>query len=61
MEKKKYLATKEVMELLGVSRKTIYNYVQRKFLKPIKLSPVKMLFDIDDIIKTFENLKRGRE
>jgi len=48
MEKKKYLTTKEAVELLGVSS----NYIQRGLLKPIKLSPVKMLFNIDDIIKT---------
>ena len=58
MQNKKYLTTKEVMKLLGVSRKTIYNYVQRGLLKPIKLSPVKLLFDIEDIIKTLESLKR---
>jgi len=58
MQNKKYLTTKEVMKLLGVSRKTIYNYVQRGILKPIKLSPVKLLFDIEDIIKSLESLKR---
>ena len=58
MQNKKYLTTKEVMKLLGVSRKTIYNYVQRGLLKPIKLSPVKLLFDIEDIIESLESLKR---
>jgi len=58
MQNKKYLTTKEVMKLLGVSRKTIYNYVQRGILKPIKLSSVKLLFDIEDIIVSLESLKR---
>ena len=61
MQNKKYLTTKEVMKLLGVSRKTIYNYVQRGLLKPIKLSPVKLLFDIEDIIKTLESIKRRKK
>jgi len=61
MQNKKYLTTKEVMKLLGVSRKTVYNYIQRGILKPIKLSPVKLLFDIEDIIKTLESIKRRKK
>ena len=54
---KRYYRAKEVAKYLGVSHTTIWNYVNRGLLTPIKLSEHATVFDIKEIEVLIENSK----
>jgi len=60
MSELKLLTTKEVLEILRISRKSLYNYVRKGYLTPIKFSPVKQVFDYGEITKLIERLKQRK-
>ena len=43
-EAEKMITTKEVCNMLGVSRRTLFNYVQEGKLKPVQYSPRKIRY-----------------
>jgi len=60
MSELKLLTIEEVMDLLKIRRKTVYNYIQRGLLRPIRISSKKVMFDKRDIEAVIEKLKEGR-
>lgn len=48
MEKKSLLSVKNIMETLNVSRRTIYHWIQKKILTPVRIGGV-IRFHPDDI------------
>lgn len=57
-QKTEFLSTKEVQELLGVSRGTIYNYIKLGKLHQHNLSSGKVVFDREEVIKFIKLAKK---
>ena len=54
---KEILTRKEIMKLFGISLSTVIRWEKRGILKPIKVTPRKIVYKRDDI----ENLLRERQ
>lgn len=53
-----FLSTKEVQELLGVSRGTIYNYIKAGKLIQHNLSSGKVVFDREEVLRFIKLTKK---
>ena len=54
----KLFTTKEVMEMLKISRATLYRYIEKGWLKPVKLGR-KTMFTEEELEKFMKKLKSG--
>jgi len=54
----KLFTTKEVMEMLKISRATLYRYIEKGWLKPVKLGR-KTMFTEEELEKFMNKLKSG--
>ncbi len=54
---KEFLTRKDIMELFGISRSTIIRMEKRGDLKPIRLTPRKIVYKREDV----ENLIKAKQ
>jgi excisionase family DNA binding protein len=57
-QKNEFLSIREVQELMGVSRGTIYNYIKAGKLNPHNLSIGKVVFDSEEVIRFIKLTKK---
>jgi predicted DNA-binding transcriptional regulator AlpA len=53
MSEKKVYRVKEIVELFGVGRSTVWLYAKEKKLTPIKVSSRVTVFDVKEVHKLF--------
>jgi predicted DNA-binding transcriptional regulator AlpA len=53
MQKKKVYRVKDIVEMFGVGRSTVWLYVKEKKLTPIKVSSRVTVFDAKEVHKLF--------
>ena len=51
----KLLTTKNIAEMLTVSTRTVYRYVERGFLHPVKFGPRTVRFRLDEVLLLIES------
>ena len=56
LQEKKYYRAKELAELLGIGLSTVWLYMKKGSIKPIKISSRVTIFDINEVTKSLLNI-----